>query len=272
MRLRNFFRHGCLLCCLLLIPLLTACDMLPSISIGPAGQTPTSSLNTWNQAAPGIEVRSETWKSPSNNQLSDTVSIARFDLHDVKLSVAYQPNQPLSMQQWMQKEQATALINGGYFDAQDNATALVISNGQTFSTSYTGFGGMLYVDDQGNVHLRSLSEQPYDPSENLTQATQCAPMLMINGQRTQFEADNKASPRSVVAIDKQGRLLFIASRGIDFTLDDMATLLTHSDLDLEDALNLDGGSSTGMYVNAGSQSINIDSYVNLPLVIVVKEK
>ena len=38
------------------------------------------------------------------------------------------------------------------------------------------------------------------------------------------------------------------------------------------ALNLDGGSSTGLYVSAGSQSVAIDAYVNLPLVIVVKEK
>jgi hypothetical protein len=272
MRLTNLLRHGCLLCCLTLILLLTACDALPTVSIGPTSQTPTPTINTWNKAAPGVEVRSETWKSPSNSLVSDTVSIARFDLHAVKLSVAYQPNQPLSMQDWMHKENPTALINGGYFDSQDNATALVISNGQAFGTSYPDFGGMLDVDAQGNVQLRSLSEQPYDPSEGLTQATQCSPMLLINGQRTQFKSDAKTSPRSVAAIDKQGRLLFIVSPGIAFTLDDMATLLAKSDLGLVNALNLDGGSSTGLYVNAGSQSVELDSYVNLPLVIVVKEK
>lgn len=272
MRLTNLFRHGCLLCCLTLILLLTACDALPTVSIGPTSQTPTPTINTWNKAAPGVEVRSETWKSPSNSLVSDTVSIVRFDLHSVKLSVAYQPNQPLSMQDWMHKENATALINGGYFDSQDNATALVISNGQAFGTSYPDFGGMLDVDAQGNVQLRSLSKQPYDSSEGLTQATQCSPMLLIDGQRTQFNSDAKTSPRSVAAIDNQGRLLFIVSPGIAFTLDDMATLLAKSDLGLVNALNLDGGSSTGLYVNAGSQSVERDSYVNLPLVIVVREK
>lgn len=273
MRLKYFIRRICLLCCLLLIPLLTGCDLLPNLSFSPTNQTPTTSLNVWTQAAPGVQVRSETWQSPSNHQLSDTVSIVRFDLHNVTLSVAYQPNQPLSMQQWMQKEQAVALMNGGYFDSNDNATALVISNGQRFGTSYSGFGGMLYVDGQGNIHLRSLSAQPYDPSEGITQATQCAPMLMVNGQRPPFDdSSDKASPRSVAAIDKQGHLLLIASPDMDFTLADMATLLSHSDLNLVNALNLDGGSSTGLFVNAGSQSINIDSYVNLPLVIVVKEK
>jgi hypothetical protein len=52
----------------------------------------------------------------------------------------------------------------------------------------------------------------------------------------------------------------------------MARLLASSDLGLVKALNLDGGSSTGLYVHAGNQQITIDSYVNLPLVVVVTER
>ncbi|HEY1353060.1 MAG TPA: phosphodiester glycosidase family protein [Ktedonobacteraceae bacterium] len=268
---KGFFWRVCLLCPLFLIPLFTACAGLPAISVGLAVQTPTSATNTWKRAAPGIEVRQEIWQSSMG--VSDTVNIVRFNLHNVKLQVAYQPDQPLSMADWMKKERATALINGGYFDGQDNATALVISNGQASGTSYDGFGGMLDVDAGGRVQVRSLHEQPYAPSEGLTQATQCTPMLLLNGRRTQFTADSKASPRSVVAMDRQGRLLFIVSSGADFTLDDMARLLARSDLGLVNALNLDGGSSTGLYVNAaGSQQITIDSYVNLPLVIAVTER
>src|SRR5258708_4389408 len=163
MRLMNLFRHGCLLCCLTLILLLTACDALPTVSIGPTSQTPTPTINTWNKAAPGVEVRSETWKSPSNSLVSATVRIVRFDLHDVKLSVAYQPNQPLSMQDWMHKENPTALINAGYFDGQNNATGLVVPNGQAFGTSDPDFGGMLAVDAQGTVQLRPLGNQPTHP-------------------------------------------------------------------------------------------------------------
>lgn len=276
MRSTRFFWHNCLLCSLFLLPLLAGCDVLPSVTFGLNTPTPTSTTSGWNTVAPGVEIRSEIWKSPGTTGVSDTVSIVRFNLNNVKLSVAYQPDQPLSMQQWMQKEQATALINGGYFDGQDQATALVISNGQTTgASSYQGFGGMLDVTAQGKVQLRSLRDHPYDPSEDLSQATQCTPMLLLNGQRTQFNADKTASPRSVVALDKQGRLLFIVSPGLAFSLDDMATLLAKSDLNLVTALNLDGGSSTGLYVNSSGgndQMLALDSYVNLPLVIVVKEK
>ena len=274
-----------LLLCLLLFSLV-ACDIVPSTSSNSIPSTPgasntstinrptdqgTPQLNTWYSGTPGVEVRYEDWKSPGNNE--DTVTIVRFDLRHISLSVAYQPAQPLSMSEWMRKEHATTIINGGYFDNQNIATALVISNGQSFGTSYNGFGGMLSVDNQGHIDLRSLSERPYDPNnEQLQQATQSSPMLILHGKTTQFNTNAAGSRRSVAALDKQGRLLFIASPGTAFSLGELEDLLVGSDLSIDRALNLDGGASTGLYVNAGSQQVAIDSITDLPLVIVVKAK
>src|ERR1700719_3694375 len=98
MQLTKLFCRGCLPASLFLIPFLAGCDALPNVSISLGSQTPSSAATTWNTVAPGIEVRSETWKSPSTAGMGDTVSIVRFNLHHVKLSVDYQPNQPLSMQ------------------------------------------------------------------------------------------------------------------------------------------------------------------------------
>src|SRR6266496_4865064 len=129
---------------------------------------------------------------------------------------------------------AMAIINGGYFDQQFNATALVVSNGKVFGKSYTGFGGMLSVNAHGTVSLRSLRQQPYDPNnERLVQATQSAPILMLSGKRTQFSADASQTRRSVVAMDKQGRLLFIASPDQVFSLDQLADQLAASDLSIK---------------------------------------
>src|SRR6184192_955699 len=162
-----------LLLCLLLFSLV-ACNLVPTTSTsGTPGNTSTATttqpsdqgtpqLNTWYRGAPGVEVRYEDWKSPGNNE--DTVTIVRFDLRYIKLNVAYQPDHPLLASEWMQQEHATAIINGGYFDDQNNATALVVANGQAFGTSYDGFGGMLSVDGQGQISLRSLQGQPYDPN------------------------------------------------------------------------------------------------------------
>jgi len=257
--------------CLLLFPL-PGCDLLPSITVNGTPGTSTSNgsqLKVWNKVAPGVEVRYEDWKNPGGDH--DTVTIMRFDLRQVKLSVGYQPAQPLFMRDWMQQQRAIAIINGGYFDQRDNATALVVSNGKVFGESYVGFGGMLSVDAHGNVSLRSLSRQPFDPNqEELQQATQSSPMLVLGGKRTQFSADASQPRRSVVAMDKQGRLLFIVSPNQVFSLDQLADQLASSDLSIDAALNLDGGASTGLYANAGSSHVAIDSLVRLPIVIIIK--
>ena len=262
-----------LLLCLLIFPL-ASCDILPSVtvSITPAASSSNGTqLNVWNRVATGVEVRYEDWKNSDGDD--DTVTIVRFDLHKIKLSVGYQPGQPLSMNDWTQLEHPLAIINGGYFDQQFHATALVVSNGKVSGQSYTGFGGMLSVDTRGSISLRSLRQQPYNPnSEQLVQATQSSPVLMSGGKRTQFSADASQTRRSIVAMDKQGRLLFIASPNQIFSLDELADQLASSDLSIEVALNLDGGSSTGLYVNGGSSHVAIDSLAKLPLVIIVKAR
>jgi len=262
-----------ILLCFLLLPL-ASCDLFPSVTVNitplPSSSNGTQ-LNVWNRVATGVEVRYEDWKNPGGDD--DTVTIVRFDLHKINISVGYQPGQPLLMNEWMQQEHAIAMINGGYFDQQDKATALVVSNGKVFGESYGGFGGMLSVDTHGTVNLRSLRQQPYDPNtEQLEQATQSVPMLMLDSKRTQFSADASQTRRSVVAMDKQGHLLFIVSPNQVFSLDELADQLASSDLSIKVALNLDGGSSTGLYVNGGSSHVAIDSLAKLPLVIIVKAR
>ena len=60
------------------------------------------------------------------------------------------------------------------------------------------------------------------------------------------------------------------------SLAELAQILATPDLvpggKITRALNLDGGSSTGLYVNGSSQHVAIDSYVRLPLVVIVKER
>ena len=275
---QSFFRAtlALALVSLVIVFSLSACDGL-TISFGgaasptPSGLPGNAQLNRWYPAAHGIDVRYEDWKVAGSDD--DTVTIVRVDPHVVTLSVGYQPDKPLLMSQWMQQENAAAIINGGYFDQNDRATALVISNGQTYGSSYSGFGGMLSVDSKGSINLRSLRRQPYGPGDSLTQAIQSSPMLVDGGKRTQFNDTPSQSRRSMVAMDRQGKLLFISSPDDIFSLDQLAYLLASSDLSINMALNLDGGASTGLFVNGNEQThVTIDSYVLLPLVVIVKEK
>lgn len=273
-----------LLFCLLLLStwLMTACQEPINISITGSG-TPSPTvitstdgtsrpLDRWLMLATGVELRYEHWKGPSGNE--DTIMITRFDPRRIALRVLYSPSTPHFISDWLKQEKgALAVINGGYFNDQGEATGLVVSDGQVYGSSYSGFGGMLYVDSQGAIHLRSLSQYPYSPGEQLQQATQSSPMLVLpGGKRTQFDADASSNRRTVVAFDKEGRLLFIISPDAAFSLDEFDDLLLASDLNIDVALNLDGGSSTGMYLNAGGQRFGVDSLTPVPIAIVLQPR
>jgi exopolysaccharide biosynthesis protein len=257
----------------LLVCSLLACDVLPSVTLSGTPITPllgeSSTLNVWQQTQPGVELRREEWKSANGS--TDIVTITRFDPKKVQISIGYQPSDPLTLKTWMKQTNALAVINGGFFNAQKQATALLVSNGQAYGESYEDCCGMFSVDPQGQVAIQSLADQPYNPNtQQLQQAVECRPMLIENGKRTQFEETAAASPRTVIAMDTQGRLLFIVSPSAAFSLDEMADLLQQSDLQLKTALNLDGGSSTGLYFNSGGQQVSLDPITALPIVIIVK--
>ncbi len=263
-RLKKYY----ILLALFLILFVPAYDSAPSLP-KKGSVPPNMLLKTWYEVAPYVELRYETWKNARGNE--NTVTITRFDLKHMQVRVQYQPSHPQSIQAWMQQENATAIINGGYFERDNTASALVISDGKRFGTSYRNLGGMLSVDTQGHTLLRSLSLHPYEPSEHLKQATQSFPMLLLSkGRRAQFRANASRDARSVVAMDTQGRLLFIASPHRAYSLDELADLLAASDLSLDTALNLDGGRSAGFALRTKDTHIVIEAEVQLPIVIVVK--
>jgi uncharacterized protein YigE (DUF2233 family) len=132
---------------------------------------------------------------------------------------------------------------------------------------------MLAVAPDGGVALRALRDQPYDPGEALAQAIQSFPMLVFpGGEVAPIEDDGKRARRTAVALDRAGRLLLIASPTSEFTLRGFADWLGGGDLDIDRALNLDGGSSTGLFLRSGALSEQIDSFGPLPLVLLVEEK
>jgi uncharacterized protein YigE (DUF2233 family) len=121
-----------------------------------------------------------------------------------------------------------------------------------------------------------LRRQPYDPAEPLVGAVQSFPLLVKPGGELGFplSADNGArARRSVIAKDRVGRiLLMVAPRGY-FTLHELSAWLTASDLDLDIALNLDGGPSSGLWAAAGMRPLTsspLDSLGPVPAVIAVE--
>jgi uncharacterized protein YigE (DUF2233 family) len=280
-------------CCLLAL-LLAGCDsstpaaqlppptrvlptLLPTAAIAmPSAIPPTAPRQTpdsgWLAGANGVELR-RLRLPPEQGQPTIPITIVRLDPAQVRLRVAYAPEQPRSIRAWFEERRPILAINGGFFTEDNRATALVISDGASSGASYEGFGGMLAVGQDGGVGLRALSDRPYSPDEALAQAIQSFPMLVFpGGQPAELDDDGRQARRTAVALDRAGRLLLLACPTSAFTLRGMADWLAASDLEIDSALNFDGGSSTGLYLQSGDLGERIDSFGPLPLVLLVEPR
>jgi phosphodiester glycosidase len=237
------------------------------------GTFETAQKEGWSTLHPGLERRVIQVKD-DGGQPVESLHIWRIDQDDFRLDVAFSGT-PKSLENWQKESDAALVVNGGYFSINDkrySADGLTILNGQASGKSFTGFGGMLAIAGRG-AELRWLAEQPYDPSEGLDAALQSFPILVEPGGRLGFgaERDNHVSARrTVMAQDRDGRILFIVTPQGYFTLHGLSAYLTGSDLDLDIAVNLDGGGSTGLLV-ANPHEV-IPSRVLLPFVILVYER
>ncbi len=222
----------------------------------------------WVTTAKNIQIRH--MRIVHDNELAP-VHIVRIDPSQVHFDVAYTPDKPTNLSTLCTQTNALVAINGGFFDANYHATALVISEGMVSGHSYEGQGGMFAIDGDGNVSLRCLSEQPYNPDEHFVEAFQSWPMLIKPSKRLAYidPNDNHRARRSVIALDQNNRILLLAFSSSTFTLSSLATWLLSSDLNIDTALNLDGGSSTGLCINTGDEQELIAPFTPLPLVLLV---
>lgn len=234
-------------------------------------QAPTPIPQTgWTSVRSGLDRRIINILDDQGNQ-AEVLYLLRFGSKDFVFRVAYN-SEPRSLNTWQSETNALVIVNGGYFRVENGAylpTGLLVANGKTIGSSYGPFAGMFAVSNTG-PEVRWLSQKPYKPSEPLLFALQSFPVLVKPGGVLGFppqSEDNEKSRRTVVAQDKQGRLLFIVAPYGYFTLYQLASYLIGSGLDLNIALNLDGGTSSGILLSDPHEEIS--PLTPLPVVITV---
>ena len=150
-------------------------------------------------------------------------------------------------------------VNGGYFHPDRTPLGLVTSDGRQIHALERAklLAGILVVKD-GNPSLLRASE--FSPDAVATQALQAGPFLVDRGVATRGLEALRRAERTVVATDGKGNWALIVCGPV--TLAEMAAILTtpgiFPELRIERALNLDGGSSSGMWVDANPKPFYIE--------------
>ncbi len=226
----------------------------------------------WQLLQPGVELRQVRVET---GEAAEQLVIVRLDSIAVRFRVHYDPVAPRPVSAWAGLLQPLLVVNGGYFTPENETVGLLISDGRVWGTPYGDFAGMFAVNPsplEEKASVRWLRDQPYDPNEPLIEALQSFPVLVKPGGVMGFPAnadDSRPSRRTVVAQDRQGRILFIVAPRGYLSLHGLARFLADSDLDLDVALNLDGGFSTGLWLRTNEAPVEINSLVPVPSVISV---
>lgn len=266
------------------MPPLPKVTLLPTSTIQPVASTPPPTVlpqsatptpriadiydGQWRTTRPGIEVM-HVIGAVGDRQ--DALILARVNPTQVRVQIQYAQQSPRRVREWYLAEDADLVINGGYYSPENEALGLLIAGKQTFGQSYQGFGGMFAV--RGNrLSLQWLKTQPYKTDRAIDYGLQCFPMLVTRAKVVEGIADNgEQNRRSFVALDKQGRVIFGVTQAGQWTLTDLARYLQHNaELNIVEALNLDGGASTGLWVRGIDDSQLTDSFDEVPVVITVK--
>lgn len=223
----------------------------------------------WTMLRPGLEKRVYPIYNSVKQQV-ESLHIWRLDQDYFRLDVAYDAT-PKSLDAWQKQKNALMVVNGGFYSIDNERyfpDGLTIVNGQASGRSF-GRGGMLAIDES-RAKLRWLAQEPYNSFEPLQAALQSFPILVTPGGGIGFGAEresNASARRTVIGQDKAGRILFIVAPGGYFTLHQLSVYLTEADLNLDIAINLDGGGSTGILVANPRELISPNR--PLPFVILV---
>jgi uncharacterized protein YigE (DUF2233 family) len=146
----------------------------------------------------------------------------------------------------LEKSGGDLVVNGGFFDDRKRPLGLTMSNGIRHSSLAKKMsGGVLTIAGDGKKAVLFETES-FEAPETLKFAVQCRPRLVVRGEANVKSDDGQRSARTAMCLRDGGKTLeAVLVRGGEggpslFALGKW--LASHG---CEDALNLDGGPSTG---------------------------
>ncbi len=168
---------------------------------------------------------------------------------------------------------AAVAINAGYFDENGRPMGYFRSGGTLFNSRllFRGrrralhLGAIFYV--LGKSGKARISTREEFDSRGVREAFQAGPYLVRNGRPDPgldaYREYRRADRRTVLALGKKGRLIFMVSeeigRGISWCelQDFLARSESGGGLETVEAMNLDGGSSSQLFVSGNGRPVNL---------------
>lgn len=211
----------------------------------------------WEAVSDGME-RIEL---PLRNASSTHIVAYAFDTNKFDFDFAYSTSAK-TIASWMSEyPSATAIVNGVYFHEDYTPSGDLIDEGKRTTNRRFDLDKSEY-----------LMLAPVFGIGNATsiEAGQSYPVLVRDGEAAVSSDSGKTARRTFAGVREEGKAVFGVLTEGEVSLFELAQELARSELELDSALNLDGGPSTGMMVREPEESMN--SIFPVPVVIVISRK
>jgi hypothetical protein len=151
-------------------------------------------------------------------------------------------------------EGCVAGVNGGFFHPDRQPAGLMISGGSRINRLETAklLSGVIYSDHRG-IHL--VRRGRFQDHPHIAALLQAGPYLVEDGRSVRGLSAADPRRRTFVATDWRGQWVIGATLS-SLTLAELGAILVSPDAltpwRIDRALNLDGGSSTGFFIDLGN--------------------
>jgi uncharacterized protein YigE (DUF2233 family) len=182
---------------------------------------------------------------------SSTVHVVTFSAKTHTFAIMDNPDRAYDLASAAQKRGALAAVNGGYFQPDRTPLGLLVRQGRELHPLEHAklLSGLLTVSGD-RIALLRIAE--FKPSAALREAVQAGPFLVDGGKPVAGLNAIRPDPRTAIISDGAGRFGLISTSSV--TLADLGTILATPGavpaMKISRALNLDGGSSTGLWVRS----------------------
>lgn len=238
---------------------------------------PTPRPPTWDTLAPGVGVAEVPIPLPEVDGAAFNAYVVRIDPARTTFRVFWD-GQARTIGDWRGFTGADIVVNGGFFTSDYRPMGRLVMEGELVGTPFDpeerlGVPGLFAVLD-GEPAIYSFGRSTFTPRGlRFDEAIEGYPMLLLPGRQPVYpfvpaNPDRRAR-RTVIGLDGDGRVLIILIDGAVLSLYELSQWLAESNLNLDTALNLDGGRSSGMVVALGAERTVIPAYVELPIVLAV---
>ncbi|MBA2655493.1 MAG: phosphodiester glycosidase family protein [Tatlockia sp.] len=222
--------------------------------------------SSWRTLAPGIEYQDldSSFLTPWSH-----VHVFRINLKENKLSLVSAKDlarEHASIEEYAEFSKALIAVNGGFFDSNYKPLGLrIYDKHQKNPAKNISWWGVFYVKEQ-KPHLLSFSQ--YTPDRQIEFAIQSGPRLLINNRIPPLKPGR--AERSALGITHDGRVIILVTDNMPLSTTELAQLMKAQPLNCENALNLDGGSSSQLRAHLNSFQLDVHGFSNVSDAVIVK--